>query len=184
MAMREPKVYIERDKINQSKLVIGYNLIDLTPVEAQYALQIYLYLLGLGPNSKLFTNVREKESLCYSIGVTARYVNSLMMVTAGIDAVNFDKTIDLIDKQISDMCNGNFKAKDIEAAKLSLKSSYQELLESPHSIINFSEASYYLNYDPIKKRIKKIDLVTKEDIINVAKKIKLNTIYLLEGKRK
>ena len=183
-ATREPKVYIERDQINQSKLVIGYNLVDLTPVEAQYALQIYLYLLGLGPSSKLFANVREKESLCYSIGVTAKYVNSLMMITAGIDAVNFDKTTELIAKQITDMSNGNFKSKDIEAAKLSLKSTYQELLESPHSIINSYEASYYLNYDSIKNRIKKIELVTKDDIIKVAKKIKLNTIYLLEGKRK
>ena len=181
---REPKTFIERDKINQSKLVIGYNLVDMTPKEAEYALQVYLYLLGLGPNSKLFTNVREKESLCYSIGVTAKYVNSLMVITAGIDAINFDKTVDLIDKQINDMKKGLFKHKDIESAKLSIKASYQEVLENPYSILNSYESIYYLGYDSIKKRIKMIDMVTKEDIIRVANKIKLNTIYLLEGKSK
>ena len=82
------------------------------------------------------------------------------------------------------MRKGNFKEKDIESAKLTIKSSYQEILENPYSIINSYEAVNYLGYDLIKTRIKKIDLVTKEDIINFANKIKLNTIFLLEGKKK
>ena len=80
--------------MNQSKLVMGYNMNDLTPYEAEYALQIYLYILGLGPDSKLFTNVREKESLCYTIASTAKYAGSFMMISAGIDASTFDKTVE------------------------------------------------------------------------------------------
>lgn len=182
--VRKPKTYIERDEINQSRLVIGYNLVDVTPEEAEYALQLYLYILGLGPNSKLFTNVREKESLCYSISVSARYVNSLMVIFAGIDAKNFDKTVTLIDKQIKAMRKGEFKEHDLESAKLSIKNGYQGILESPYSIINAYEATTYLNYDPIKKRIKEIDKVTIEDIIRIANKIELNTIFMLEGNKK
>ena len=181
---REPKTYIERDKINQSRLVMGYNLVDLTPNEAEYSLQIYLYILGLGPSSKLFMNVREKESLCYSISATARYVNSLMMITAGIDAVNFDKAINLIEKQVEDIKKGIFKEKEIEAAKLSIKTSYQEIAENPYSYINSYESTKYLGFSSIKKRMNEIDKVSKEDIIEVANKVKLNTIYLLEGKKK
>ncbi len=180
----EVRTYIERDNISQSKLVMGYNLIDVSPKEAEYAMQIYLYLLGLGPTSKLFVNVREKASLCYSISVTTRSINSFMMINAGIAAANFDKTVELISKQVDEMRKGNFKEKDIESAKLTIKSSYQEILENPYSIINSYEAVNYLGYDLIKTRIKKIDLVTKEDIINFANKIKLNTIFLLEGKKK
>ena len=182
--MREPKTYIERDTVNQSKLVMGYNLDGLTIKEATYALQIYLYILGLGPSSKLFTNVREKESLCYSISVTARYINSIMLINAGIDSVNFDKTVSLINKQVEAMRKGSFKESDIKAAKLSIKSSYQEVLESPYSILSSYEVSSYMGYDEIKARIKKIDEVTKEDIKKVANKVKLNTIFLLEGHKK
>ena len=178
------KTYIERDKINQSRLVIGYNILDLTATEAEYALQIYLYILGLGPNSKLFINVREKESLCYSISVTARYVNSLMMITAGIDANNFDKTVALISEQIEAMKKGEFQIKEIASAKLSIKTSYQDILENPYTIINSYESTAYLGYDSIKTRINKIDAVTKEDIIQVANKIKINTVFLLEGKKR
>ena len=178
------KTYIERDKINQSRLVIGYNILDLTAIEAEYALQIYLYILGLGPNSKLFINVREKESLCYSISVTARYVNSLMMITAGIDANNFDKTVALISEQIEAMKKGEFQIKEIASAKLSIKTSYQDILENPYTIINSYESTAYLGYDSIKTRINKIDAVTKEDIIQVANKIKINTVFLLEGKKR
>lgn len=182
--LREPKTYIERDTVNQSKLVMGYNLDGLTIKEATYALQIYLYILGLGPSSKLFTNVREKESLCYSISVTARYINSIMLINAGIDSVNFDKTVSLINKQVEAMRKGSFKESDIKAAKLSIKSSYQEVLESPYSILSSYEVSSYMGYDEIKARIKKIDEVTKEDIKKVANKVKLNTIFLLEGHKK
>ena len=181
---RKVKTIIERDNLNQSKLVIGYNMNDLTPYEAEYALQIYLYILGLGPDSKLFTNVREKESLCYTISSTAKYAGSFMMISAGIDASTFDKTVGLIDEQIGAMQKGDFTNEEIESAKLSIKTSYRELLENPYTIINSFESSLYLGFDPIKKRLKEIDKITKEDIIEVAKKIKLNTIYLLEGTKK
>lgn len=181
---RKVKTIIERDNLNQSKLVIGYNMNDLTPYEAEYALQIYLYILGLGPDSKLFTNVREKESLCYTISSTAKYAGSFMMISAGIDASTFDKTVGLIDEQIGAMQKGDFTNEEIESAKLSIKTSYRELLENPYTIINSFESSLYLGFDPIKKRLKEIDRIVKEDIIEVAKKIKLNTIYLLEGTKK
>lgn len=181
---RKVKTIIERDNLNQSKLVIGYNMNDLTPYEAEYALQIYLYILGLGPDSKLFTNVREKESLCYTISSTAKYAGSFMMISAGIDASTFDKTVGLIDEQIGAMQKGDFTNEEIESAKLSIKTSYRELLENPYTIINSFESSLYLGFDPIKKRLKEIDKIAKEDIVEVAKKIKLNTIYLLEGTKK
>lgn len=181
---REPKKYIEHDSINQSRLVIGYNLVDLTIKEAEYALQVYLHILGISPSSKLFVNVREKESLCYSISANARYLNSIMTINAGIDAINFDRTVDLINKQVEDMKKGKFEIKDIEAAKLSIKTSYQDVLENPYTIINSYESTSYIGYDSIKKRIKEIDKVTLEDVKKVAGKIKLNTIFLLEGKKK
>ena len=39
----------------------------------------------------------------------------------------------------------------------------------------------YLGYDSIEEKIKNIDKVTKESIINFSKKIHLDTIYFLEG---
>ena len=160
---------------------MGYNMNDLTPYEATYALQVYLYILGLGPDSKLFQNVREKESLCYTISATAKYAGSFMMITAGIDAINFNKTIKLVHAQVLEMTKGNFKESDIKNAILSIKSSYQELLENPYSIINSHESTFYLGFDPIEERLNKIEKITKKDVIEVAKTIKINTIYLLEG---
>ncbi len=182
--VKEPKTYIEKDNINQSRLVIGYNLVDLNIKEAEYAMQVYLHILGLGPSSKLFMNVREKNSLCYSISANARYINSLMTINAGIDAVNFDESVALINKQVESMKKGNFNKEEVEFAKLSLKTSYQDILENPYTIISSYEATSYIGYDPIKKRIKEIDKVTIEDVKKVANKVKLNTIFLLEGKKK
>lgn len=181
---RETKTVIEKDDINQSKLVLGFNLNGLKKEEEMYHLQVYLYLLGQGPNSKLFTEVREKESLCYNISASAKVVYSLMIITAGIDASKFKKTVSLIEEQVQKMKKGDFKKRDVDSAKLVIKSSYQELLEDPYSILRTYESNIYLGYDLVKKRLKKIDEVKMEDIVEVAKKVKLNTIYLLEGKKK
>ena len=102
-SISKPQTYIEKDDISQSNLIMGYNLNGIDIKGAEYALQIYLYILGLGPNSKLFTNVREKESLCYSISAFSRYVSSIMIISAGIDAINFDKTVALINKLVESM---------------------------------------------------------------------------------
>ena len=48
-------------------------------------------------------------------------------------------------------------------------------------MISIVEATEYLGYDDIDTRHKEVVKVTKQDIIKYAKKIKLDTTYLLEG---
>lgn len=174
----------EKDQIKQSRLVIGYNLMNLTVDEAVTSLPIYLYLLGGGPNSKLFQNVREKNSLCYSINAKSRFVNSLLTITAGIDAINFEQALSVIKDQVKALEIGDFSNEELAEAKLNIKAGYEEILENPYAIINSYEANYYLGFALIPERLEKIDVITKEDVITVAKRLNLNTIYLLEGTRK
>lgn len=177
---RENEV-IEKNDTTQSKLVIGLKLDNLTDFELRYVLNIYNYILGGSADSKLFKNIREKESLCYSISSYMFPLTSMLIIKAGINAKDYQKTLKLIKKELNDMQNGKFKELDIKNGKITYINGLEEIKDSPSGIISLYAGMAYLNSDNLENRIKNIKSVTKEDVINLTKKIKLDTIYLLEG---
>ncbi|MBR1377122.1 MAG: insulinase family protein [Bacilli bacterium] len=168
---------------NQSKLIIGYKLGDLTDYEKEYVLPIYSYILGGGPDSRLFSNVREKNSLCYSISSSVRIVSNIMLITSGINASSYKKALKLIKEEVDNMAKGNFNNKDIEKAKITYLSAYEEVNDSIYSILNDYNTHEYLKTDLVNIRKKKIVEVTKKDIMKVIPKIHPEIVYLLEGSK-
>ena len=172
---------IEKDKNNQSKLVMGARLVGLTKYERDYPLTLYNIILGSGPDSKLFREVREKNSLCYTINSVPNKLDSVLVIRAGIDKKNIKKTVSLVEDQMNMMKKGKFQEKDINIAKEYFQTAMDSLLESQLSIIE----SYYMmdlvGLDSIEERTKKMNEVTFNDIVKVAKKVKMDTVYCLEG---
>ncbi|MBQ8871750.1 MAG: insulinase family protein [Bacilli bacterium] len=180
----EPRIIKENKNINQSILILGSKLKDITEFERKYVLVLYNYILGGSADSKLFKEVREKNSLCYSISSTHSGIANLEFISAGIDKENYDKAVELIKAEIKNMEDGNFTEEDINQAKITFLASLKEIEDTANGIINIYEAHEYLDYDLLEERAKEIEKVTKEDIINVSKKMYLDTIYLLEGDKK
>lgn len=180
LKIRKSKTVKESMDIQQSKLRIGIKLKDLTDFEKKYVANMYAFILGGSPDSKLFKNVREKNSLCYSINCSYLPVFNTMIISAGINNTDFKKCLSLIKKELTNMAKGNFDDDDLNAAKTTYINSLREIEDSQASIIRIFESHEYLNFDLLDKRTDVLN-VTKEDIINFSKKINLDTIYLLEG---
>ena len=173
--------YIESNKTNQSKLVMGLKLMDLTDFERRYVLNIYNYILGGSCDSKLFKNVREKESLCYSISSQTFPLTCLLLIRAGIDADNYSKTVKLIKKELDNINNNQFSDLDIQNGIKTYISGLKELKDSPNGLISYYMSIDYVHADNYNNKIKNIKKVNRDDIINLSKKVKLDTIYLLKG---
>ena len=141
----------------------------------------YSLILGGNPNSKLFQNVREKNSLCYHISSSIAAISKIITIVAGINKENYEKTIKLIKKEIDNMKKGNIEDFEIEEAKKIYIASCKQVYDSPTSIINNYLSREYINLDLVEDRIKNIKKVTKEDVIEFAKKVHIDTIFLLEG---
>lgn len=176
-----PKTVKEQLDIEQSQLLLGCKLMKLTDFELKYVLSVYSYILGGGPDSKLFKNVREKNSLCYSISTSQSIVNHLFYIRAGIASKDFKKTVSLIKKEMKNMEKGEFKQEDIDAAITTYIHAFEEIYDSQDRIIGTYVSHEYLGVDLPEERMEKIKQVTKEMVVSVAKKIHLDTIYLLEG---
>ena len=176
-----PKKVIEKQKINQSKLCLGFKIDKMSDFELRYVLNVYSYILGGGPDSKLFKTVREENSLCYYISSSGQPLNSILTISAGINKKDFNKALTLIKKEVANMKKGKFDDDDIIKAKITYVNSLKELEDSPQSLISLYAGMEYLNSDNLDQRFIKINKVTKANVVKLASKIHLDTIYLLEG---
>ena len=175
------KVVKETKDISQSKLYMGFKCNQMTSFEKQYVSNVYSFILGGGPDSKLFQSVREKNSLCYYVSSSFKAVSDLLIITSGIDKKDYRKAVNLIKKEVKSMINGDFDDDDINKAIVTYLNSSEAVLDSPPSIINNYVSNEYLGFDLIEERMKKIQSVTKDMIVEFAKKVHLDTIFLLEG---
>lgn len=175
------KTVIENDKINQSKLTIGCKLEGLTDYERNYVLTLYNIILGGGSESLLFQKIREENSLCYYISSSSNKVDNLIIISSGIAKSNFKKVVSLIKGELKNIENGKFDEELIERAKIRYKSILDEMYDYPNQIISSYYASVILGTDFPDVRKEKIMSVTKEDIVKISKKIKMDTIFFLEG---
>lgn len=179
----QKKMINEQMEVNQGKLVIGYR--TGTPFEDKlYApLLIASDILGGGPNSMLFKNVREKESLAYYIGSSVLKYKSLMLIDSGIEFMNYNKTVDIINHQLDDLKNGMFSDDDIEISKKSIKTSTESIKDSSFLISEFFFSQIMCkDIRSLEEILEEFNKVTREDIIKAAKKINIDTIYFMTGK--
>ncbi|WZL74726.1 pitrilysin family protein [Clostridiaceae bacterium 35-E11] len=173
----------EKMDINQGKLTLGYRTNIPFESSLYQPLMVYSSILGGGPNSKLFKNVREKESLCYYIFSRMEKFKSLMLIGSGIEFQNYDKTVALIEKQMEEMNQGNFSIEDIKSAQNSIITSIRSMTDSPSMLADFYYTQAITKNDKsLEEMIEKIRQVDKDQIIQAGKNIKLDTIYFLKNK--
>lgn len=167
----------------QANLVMLFNVANLKDLEKHVTFQVFNYIFGNGGlTSKLYKVIREENSLCYSISSMYMKYDELLIIHISLENTNVKKAISLVKKCLKDMVNGDFSNEDIEDAKTNLIMSLDLALDNNVSILNNYVFNYFDNLPEIEKRKEMIKKVSKEDLVNVAKKIKLNTVYVLKGK--
>lgn len=171
---------IEQSNFHQSKLLMGSSIKSLTQHEKKYTAILYNIILGNSPNSKLFQSVREKKSYAYTISSSINRIDGMFTITAGISSKNYEDTKKEVLKQLKSMKNGEFTQKDIKNAKEIILSILKEINDNPISIIDHYKNYLYIETDSVEEEIKYIKEIKKDDIIKVAKKINIDTIYLLK----
>lgn len=137
---------------------------------------------GGSANSKLFQNVREKASLAYTAGSNYVRYKSNIFISAGIEIENFEQALTIIREQMEAMKNGDFTEEQIENEKKGILSQISTIDdEQDTQIIYFFGQELSDTHEEIEQYQKNIQKVTKEQIQNVASKVKINTIYFLRN---
>ena len=177
--MSNVTVFEEEQQVNQTKLNMGYRTYTRMTDEDYFAMLVFNGVFGAFAHSKLFMNVREKESLCYYCASQLDNFKGLMYVYSGLDVAQVDKAITIIDAQLADICNGNITDKELLLAKKSIINGKREALDSSSGMLADLEMSEILGLYA-DEFIKKIEEITLADVIKVAKKIEKDTQFTLK----
>lgn len=168
--------------VNQGKLVLGFRTGIPYEDRLYNGLVVASDILGGGPNSKLFRNVREKESLAYYITSSVFKYKSIMLIDGGIEFSNFEKTIDIVKEQLEEIKKGNFTDEDIEISKKSIKASTESIKDSIFLISEFFFSQRLSGDDrSLNEILKDLDGVTKDEIAKAMSKVVLDTIYFMKN---
>ena len=173
---------VETMEVSQGKLCMGFTTPITNRDEKFPAMQLMNTILGAGMTSKLFMNVREKLSLCYSIGSGYYGTKGIVTVAAGIDFDKEEMTRAEILRQLEACKQGEISESELKAAKEAILSSLRATHDSPGAIegyyataalsgLRFSHADY----------MAAVEAVTLEDVVFCANQLQLHTTYFLKG---
>ncbi|EPR08246.1 EF-P 5-aminopentanol modification-associated protein YfmF [Ruminiclostridium papyrosolvens] len=181
--VKDVREYEDKMDVNQAKLCMGFRTHVQPADNDYYALMVFNGLLGGGMHSKLFQNVREKAGLAYYVYAGLEKFKGLMVIASGIDVNNKDTAQEIIMKQLEEIRSGNITEYEFEATLKSLKTGIMSLKDSQLYVVDFY-LSQLINgtHDTMETLVEKINKVTVDDIIKVADKLQLDTVYFLTSK--
>ncbi len=177
---KEEQQISESMDINQGKLIIGLDILDENDND-KYTALVYNAILGGIPTSKMFQNVREKNSLAYTASSSFIRQKANIFIKCGIDIENYEKALQIIKEQLEDMKKGEFSDKNIEEAKINIISTINFIPEEQDTELMYYFSQELSGYEMSSEEyIQKINFISKQNIVDLANRIQINTIYFLK----
>lgn len=173
---------VEEQDIAQSKLVMGFRCGMHEPFENYAAMRTFADLFGGGTYSRLFMNVREKQSLCYYCAARLTAAKGILTVQSGVETENAEKAETEILKQLDEMKAGGVTAEDLEKSQRSTEDFFLSVFDTPEELDGwlFSQVTddEFQTPEDLVADMKK---VTVEQVIEMANNMTLDTVFLLKG---
>lgn len=178
----DEKEVIETQDIKQGKLNIGYRTNIVYGDSEYFALQLFNGLFGGFSHSKLFINVREKASLAYYASSRLESHKGLLIVMSGIENENYKQAVDIIKEQFYAMKQGDFTEEELQQTKAVVKNQLLETIDVPRGLIEILYHNVIANDKiTLDEWLEKTEAITKEEVVNIANQIQLDSIYFLTG---
>lgn len=173
---------IEKQNNNQSIVLMGYRS-EIRECDDLYNGMFLLNnMLGGYFHSTLFQEVREKNSLAYSIGSDYNSAKGTFVIHAGISANKFNKFKEIVNKIISDYQNGLIDEKTMEITKKMLINAQYKIADQPsYGVSAIIKEVAGIEEKSTEEKVEIIKKITKEEVMKAAQALKLDTIFMLEG---
>lgn len=178
----EPRFYTERMSVSQGKLVMGYRLGDAMQKQLHAPMMVFNAVFGGSVTSKLFMNVREKLSLCYYANSSIDRHKGVMVVSSGIEFDRYDEAFTEIEAQLNAVRKGEIEEWELEGSKRAVITAIASSVDSPVGLesMYLDRALNGLMVAP-EELIALVSSVTADDVVKVARGVKLDTVYFLTG---
>ena len=175
---------LEQKQNQQSILELGYHFSTQYGESLHIPLVVLNGMLGAFSHSRLFQVIREKEGLAYTISSHFDIFTGFMRVFAGIDKGSRTKVMTLIMKQLNDLKRGKFTESELQLTKEMLINTTLLAQDRQNTLIEREYLKTMLGKKvlSLEEWLESINKVSKEEIIETAKTINLQSVYFMEGK--
>lgn len=172
----------ERQDVAQAQLDIGYRTGVNFSSDDYPAMLMMNGVLGGFAHSKLFLNVREKHSLAYTVWSHFDAMTGSLAVMTGIEPKQYEKALQIIEEQVTAIQAGNITDEEMAFTFRGLQNQYTVLLDQPSSLTSWHYNGVLCGQQrEIETLLDQLQRVTKEDVVDAAKRLEPNTIYFLTG---
>ncbi len=178
----EDDIRYESEKMNvtQGKLFLGYRTNTPPDSPDYYASSLCSAVLGQGPNSKLFMNVREKNSLAYYASSYVIRQKGIMLAFCGVDPANGKKALKLMRDQLEAVRRGEISDVEYTAAVKTIRSELMSCGDSPSLLLSYYFGQTFTDKmtDP-ETYAERIGRVTRDEVSEAARRMTLDTVFFL-----
>ncbi len=174
----EPARKEETVEASQTKTIIAYK----SDLDDSNACLVMSRIFGGTPFSLLFSNVREKMSLCYYCSGSFVYTKGVLFVSSGVESENVEKLISAVSDQLEMIKRGEISDELIENTKRYLINAFKSIPDLPGSLVAWYFDSYRFGEpEELSERMDNIMNVSRERIIAAARSFSLDTIYVMKA---
>lgn len=176
---------VERMDVTQGKMALGFRTSGVTMKSSCYpAMIVCNALYGGTARSKLFMNVREKMSLCYSVSSALDKLKGLMVVTAGVECSDFERAKTAILAQLDAIRNGDITQEELDTAVRAVVNGLVSQKDSQGQMEDDCVTRLLAEGEVGEKDelIHAVETITAEQVAEAARMIRLDTVYYLTGK--
>lgn len=180
----EPRRFTDRMEVTQGKLAMGFRTGGgFVRGEALAPAMLFNAIFGGSTNSKLFLNVREKLSLCYYASSTLALAKGVILVSSGVEFANFQRAEEEILAQLAACQRGEITAEELESARCSVINGLRSTLDAQGRLEDYWLARYVggTSFAP-EELAAQVAAVTLEQVVALAQKVTLDSVYYLRGK--
>lgn len=172
----------ETAPVRQTRLALGFRTGCGIDSSRYPALRVTNALLGVGPNSRLFTHLREERSLCYAVSSSLEVHKGLIVVQCGVSGEQAEAAKEEILRQVEALKTGQFTAAELDAARRGVALRLRTVSDSQASMDHFwlDQAIAETPCTP-EELAELVDEVTAEQVTECAGQIALDTVYTLTG---
>lgn len=176
-----PKKKVDKSSYKQSTLVMVFNVDNMNSFEREFVMPFYTNIINSGGlSSKLYQSLREEHGLCYDVSTNCYDRSNILVVKSTLKVGSENKAIKLVKKCVREMKN-RISNEEFVGAYYAYQRSLKGMVDSIRAVNRLYMNTYYAGFSSYEDKVTKFKKVTIEDINNLAKRISLNTIYVLKG---
>jgi len=180
----EVRTVVERMDVGQGKLNMGIRT-PATYAEPNYATAlVYNGILGSFPHSKLFLNVREKESLAYYAASRLDGHKGILTIQSGIEIDKYERAVEIIKKQLDAMRAGDISELEMSQTKAMISNHLREMNDSAYEMIGYDFNTVLSGKERTAEALlEEIERVDVPSIAAFAQQVELDTVYFLRDRK-